>query len=142
MSARNAEIELDFGGEARQFRLGVGQLRRVQEKCDAGPGELAARLAPYVVLSEERSQAIEAGKSPPSMILAIATGRLGSWRVDDVREPIFQGLIGAGTSPDAATKIVRQWVDERPLIESLTTAFSILMASIAGVADELPAGER
>jgi hypothetical protein len=139
--SRDGAVTLDFGGEPRAFRLGIGELRRLQEKCDAGPGEIARRLAPYILYGTERRAAAEAGVAVPALLPAIAAGRLGEWRIDDVRETLFLGLIGGGMAPNEAGALIRQWVDSRPLLETIPTAFEVAMAAIAGVDDEAAVGE-
>lgn len=136
--SRTAEITLPFGTEERTFRLGLGELRAVQEKCDAGPGELAQRIAPVV-------RAIRAKFTLADML---AGGMMGNWRVDDVREPILQGLIGGGMTPTDAGVLVRSVFDPRPLaLEHLQIAFAVLTAGYLPPEDEpreaaeAPAGE-
>lgn len=109
--SRGAEVTLPFGGEDRLFRMPLGRMRAVQEKCDAGPPELLTR---YV------------GKT---------------WRVDDVREPILQGLIGAGLAPHEAQKLVETAMDGLPMIPFVPIAQAVVMAFLIGVDDEEP-GER
>lgn len=129
--SRSGEIALEFGGEERAFRLGIGQWRKVQEACDAGPAELLARLSPAFV-------GIQNGLSFGQLL---ASGMLGRWRIEDIREPILQGLLGANMAGPEALKLVKTWVDERPLIESVTTAYQVVLASVVGAEDENPAGE-
>ena len=127
---RSADIWLSFGTEERAFRLGIGEWRRVQERCDAGPGELLGRLAPM----------FEAVRLDLQFEQAAAAGVLGRWRVDDVRAPILEGLIGGGMKPAAAAELVRTWVDDRPLIETVPVAYKAVLASFVGAPDEEAAG--
>jgi hypothetical protein len=120
-----------LGGEERTFRLAIGQWRRVQEKCDAGPPELLARLSP---IYNARRAGLTFGQ-------IMAQGYLGTWRIDDVREVIFQGLLGGGTTPNEAAALVKTWVEERPLFEPLDVAYQVVLASIAGAPDEDASGE-
>lgn len=113
--SRSAEIELAFGGEDRVFRLPLGRLRALQEKCDAGPMELLQRFV------------------------------TGAWRVDDLRETILQGLIGGGLDQASATKLVQSYFDDEPLQPFLPLAQGIIMASVVGTGDEdlgEPVGEE
>lgn len=104
--SRDGSITFVWGDGEHPFRLPIGHLRELQEKCDAGPAEIAGRLAN------------------------------GRWRVDDVRETIRLGLIGGGMTPaDAYTRTVR-YVDERPLLESVPAAQAVLMAALVGVHEE------
>lgn len=129
--SRGGEVSLEFAGELRTFRLAIGQWRKVQETCDAGPAELLARLAP----------AFAAGQQGLTFEQVVTHGLLGRWRLDDVREPILQGLVGGNMPLPQATKLVQEWVDERPLFESVAIAYQVVMASIVGASDERAAGE-
>ncbi|MFC7399591.1 gene transfer agent family protein [Chelatococcus sp. GCM10030263] len=92
-------------GEYR-FRLAIGQLRELQDKCSAGPAEIVQRLS------------------------------IGSWRVDDVRETLRLGLIGGGLKPGDALILIKRYVDERPWLENITPAHVVLMAALVGDPDE------
>jgi hypothetical protein len=105
--SRNGSVTLTFGDGEHLFRLALGELRELQEKCDAGPQEIARRL------------------------------QGGTWRIDDVREPIRLGLIGGGMKPADAYVTVKRYVDERPAwAENALVAFSVLAAAIVGVEEE------
>lgn len=104
--SRSAEVVLAFGGEDRVFRLPLGRLRALQEKTDAGPMELLQRFT------------------------------VGNWRIDDVREPILQGLIGGGMNQHEATKLVQSYFDDTPTLPHVHFAQSIVAAAIIGVEDE------
>ncbi len=117
-------VEEDFGGEKRLFRIRCGELRKIQETCGTGPGEVARRVA--------RGVAVRRANPKASILDQVAIG-LGEWRVDDVREPIFLGLIGGGMAPNDAGKLVREWIDDRGfhgLIENLDLALVLLVAGI------------
>ncbi len=77
--------------------------------------------------------------------LAVIYGRLasGNWYVNDIRETIRLGLIGAGTKPDEAMRLVKVSVDGNPrgLAESVLTAMAIIEAVIIGVPDD-PVGKN
>lgn len=104
--SRAAEIELAFGGEDRMFRLPLGRLRALQEKTDCGPMELIQRFV------------------------------AGTWRVDDVRETLLQGLIGGGMDQASATKLVQAFFDGEPIQPFVVTAQGVVMAAVLGVEDE------
>ncbi len=108
---RTAEIELSFGGEDRLFRLNIGRLRALQEKVDAGPMELLSRLS------------------------------AGTWRVDDIREVLLQGLIGGGMSSPDATRLVKTDFDDLPLQPFVQIAQAVVMTALVGAEDE-GAGEQ
>lgn len=106
MQGGDSKIEVAWGDGEHVFRLALGQLRELQDKCKVGPAELAERLS---------------------------TGR---WFVDDIREPIRLGLIGGGMTPVDALALVKRYVDERPLAENVLTAQAIVMAVLYGVPDD------
>lgn len=110
--SRGAEVTLPFGGEDRLFRMPLGRMRAVQEKCDAGPPELLTR---YVAKT---------------------------WRVDDVREPILQGLIGGGLAPHEAQRIVETAMDGLPMMQFVAIAQAVVLAFLIGVDDEEPGEPR
>ena len=129
--SRSADIDLPFGEEERTFRLAIGQWRKVQEACDAGPPELLRRLAP---MFEARSAGL-----PLKRIMSM--GLLGDWRVDDVRAPILFGLVGGGMKLEQASALVRELIDTAPAsVEYAALAYQIVLASWVGVADEEAAG--
>lgn len=109
--SRSAEVTLAFAGEERVFRLPLGRLRALQEKTDCGPMELLSRLAS------------------------------GTWRVDDLRETILQGLVGGGLDQGAATKLLLSYLDDQPLQPFVILAQAVLMAAVIGAGDDEP-GER
>lgn len=107
-----AELRLRLGPEEQAFRLRIGELRRLEEDCDAGPLEILARLAD------------------------------GRWRVADVRQPILHGLIGAGLAAERAGLLVERWVDERPLSLSVNVAYAVLARAVVPPEEEEDLGER
>lgn len=109
--SRAAEIVLAFGGEDRVFRLPIGRLRAIQEKCDAGPLELLNRLYG------------------------------GTWRVDDLREVLLQGLIGGGLTQAEATGLMLAYFDDLPLAQFVPLATAVLGAAVLGVGDEPDVGK-
>lgn len=104
--SRDASIELDWADGHYIFRLAWGELRQLQEKCDAGP---------FVILSRLRG---------------------GTWRMDDISEVVRLGLIGGGATPADALKLVRDYVESRPPLENLMLATGILSAGVIPPADE------
>lgn len=106
MSNRDASISLDFGDGTYTFRLGWGELSKLQEACDAGP---------YVILQRIAS---------------------GAWQINDIREVIRYGLIGGGLEPQKALKLVKEYVESRPPLESIPFAHGILSAGLMGAPEE------
>lgn len=107
MSA-DASIELTWADGTYKFRLPIGQLRELQDKCRAGPPEILDRLT------------------------------FRKWLVDDVRETIRLGLIGGGKTPTDALVLVIRYVDDRPLMENAPVAQSIMIAALVGVPGDQP----
>jgi len=108
----SGEVIRPFGGAERTFRLDIDRVRAVQAATDCGPLELIRRI------------------------------EFGTWRVDDLRTVIFQGLIGAEETQAAATTLMiasfdnqkKGWAQFAPL------AHAILSASVFGPEDD-PVGE-
>lgn len=107
----DAKITLQWGEGETVFRLAIGELRELQAKLDAGPQALWTRLMD------------------------------GSWKVDDLVETIRLALIGGGTSPADARRLVDYYVIGRPLLESRSTAIAVLGAALIGVQDD-PVGKE
>ncbi|SEQ32996.1 Phage tail tube protein, GTA-gp10 [Faunimonas pinastri] len=109
--SRHGEVVFPWGDSEHRFRLGIGELRELQDKCNAGPYEVLNRLM------------------------------TGIWRIDEVRETIRLGLIGGGAlRPTEALVLVARYVDERPLLESVPVAQAIIGAAIMGSPEE-PVGK-
>jgi len=105
--SRHGDITLTWADGEYIFRLAIGQLRELQEKCDAGPLEIYRRMFS------------------------------GNWRIDDVRETIRLGLIGGGQVPPAAAlKLCERYVDARPLLESVEVARVILGVVLLPIEDD------
>jgi hypothetical protein len=94
-----------------KFRLAIGQLRELQDKTGVGPYALLSRVIDR------------------------------TWKVDDLREVIRLGLIGGGLEPLKALSLVKNYVEGRPLMESLTPVKVILAAALFGDPDD-PVGKR
>lgn len=105
--SRDAYILLQFvDGEDYNFRIAWGQLIKLQESRGAGPFTIYLRL-------------------------------LGTdWMAEDVREVIRLGFIGGGMNEIAAKKMVVEYVENRPLIQTLPIAQAIIKAAVLGPPDE------
>jgi len=104
--ARDASLTQDFGDGTFTFRLGWGELAKLQEAVDAGP---------YVVLQRVGD---------------------GTWKLQDISNIIRLGLIGGGMEPTEALKKVRAYVEDRPPLESLMLAQAIMAAALIGAPEE------
>lgn len=107
-----SKVGFDFGDGYHEFELKIGELRELKTKTGVGPMKLYQKLA-----NQE-------------------------WEVDDCREIIRLGLIGAGTKPLEALDFVRRYVEQRPLFESVQPALTILIAAIFGPPEELQPGKK
>jgi hypothetical protein len=104
--SRSAHIHLALWDGEYDFQLRLGELQKLQEACDAGPLHIRRRL-----LSDE-------------------------WKIEDVRETLRLGLMGAGMKQDEALTLIRRHVDPPYLAENTTNAFLVISASVIGVDDE------
>jgi|SRR5215207_218509 len=110
--SEDGSITLTWADGDHVFRTRLGEWREIQNTCGAGLIEIMDRL------------------------------QFRRWKVDDVREPIRVGLIGGGMIPPKATALVKRYVDDRPLAESVPIAMAILMCAIVGVPGDPPDGDR
>jgi len=109
--SRRGTVELQFADGTHLFRLRIGELIELQEKCDAGPAHILMRLS---------SQA---------------------WHVNDVKETLRLGLIGGGKTAAQAHALIQRYVvgptdDPVPLAPLVLTAELVLSAALYGVEDE------
>jgi hypothetical protein len=130
-----------FGRDEHPFRLRVAEWRAIEKTCNSGLAEIAGRIAPVVLL-----MAGGLARHPGGLLGAIAEGQMGSARLDDVREPLVQGLIGGGMGSTEAGALVRMMFDEvlgaghAPMLAYAELAFAILAQALIGLEDE-PLGE-
>lgn len=75
-------LKLTWAGGEHYFLLNISHLRALQDICDAGPDEIASRLAQK------------------------------KWRVDDVIATMRLGLEGGGLDKNKALKLVTQHVED------------------------------
>lgn len=106
-------ITEEFGDGSYSFRLAYGQWLEVQEATNCGPLELYRNMLQF------------------------------KWRVQHIREIIRMGLIGGGANPIDALRLVRRYVEDRPVIESVELALKIVSASLTlPKGEEVPSGEE
>lgn len=120
MSADGA-ITLDWAGEARKFRLAIGQLRELQEAVNRPRAAIGAPLI------------------GPRTLLALLSG--GDAWPDEIREVVRLGLIGGGMPIDRVPGLVKRYIDERPLLESASVAQVILLVALVGAQGD-PVGKK
>jgi hypothetical protein len=104
--SRDASITLAWGDGDYHFRLGWGELAKLQEAVDAGP---------FVVGDRLRDQ---------------------SCRIELISETIRWGLIGGGKSPEQALRLVRLYVEGIPPGENRLVALAIILAGCYGAPEE------
>lgn len=107
--SRDASVDIDWADGTYHFRLGWGEIIKLQEAVDAGPWFLLQQMYQ------------------------------GTWRIEHISHVIRLGLIGGGKDPVEALKVVRSYVESRPPLESLQTAIAVLAAGCAGAPEEPPA---
>lgn len=100
------------GGEHDFCLAAIGNILQLEQTCGDGIAKIYARLAS------------------------------STWGINDVREPIRLGLIGAGMPPADAIKLVKIAVDENPkgMAPSVMLAMAIIEAVLVGVPDD-PVGK-
>jgi hypothetical protein len=107
---RGAEQIVWAGGE-HSFRLGIGELRAIEQRSDAGCAVVLMRL-----LSQQ-------------------------WKIDDVINPIRLGLIGGGLPERDAQTAVDKALDVASLYSLALPAAEILRRFIMWETDDQPGGE-
>lgn len=122
------ESVADFAGEERAFRVRLGEIRRIEAKCGTGVGEVGRRLSHALLIVRQ----IGSG----SMVEALSAGL--DIHADDVREVIYQGLLGGGMPSGDATTLVRREIDDRGLRGLLDNVGVALLALVG--ANETPEG--
>jgi hypothetical protein len=104
--SRDASIALDWADGTYTFRLGWGEIAKLQEACDAGP---------FVILERLNTRAC---------------------RIEDISNVLRCGLIGGGMAPVEALKKTRAYVEARPPAENLLHAIAVLSAGCYGAPEE------
>lgn len=134
MSGTGESLE-DFAGEERAFRIRLGEIRRIEDKCQAGIGLVLGRLSRAVLLINQTDG-----------LAAFAAGL--DIRADDVRTTLYEGLVGGGMAAPDATKVVRAEIDDRGvrgIVDNVAVALAVLWASQTvpegDTLGEPPAGE-
>lgn len=92
----------DWGDSTYTFRLGLKEVRELQEKTGIGPLALFNRI------------------------------KSENWLIDDLRETIRIGLIGGGMKADEALKLIRRYFDDFPKVDQKEPAMKIIGAFLIG----------
>lgn len=104
--SRAAEVFLKWPDRERKFRLGIGEIRELQEKCDAGPLYILSRITS------------------------------STWLLDDLRETLRLGLIGGGAKATEALLLIERYFDPHPKADFAPYAQAVLVGAMYGVKDE------
>ena len=110
--AKTTALTTDWADGVYTFRLPFAQLEEHDEKCGAGPIAVLGALVD------------------------------GTFRIPYIRETIRLGLIGGGKTPAEALKLIRRYVDDRPVVESLPFAVAILGAAVRGEDEDEKPGKQ
>jgi hypothetical protein len=121
MSADGSVI-LPFGDDDHRFRLGIGELRELQQ-----------------TVNEPRVKAGVDPVGPAQLLYALGTN---AWWVDDAREILRIGLIGGGLAAPKALMLVKRYVEQRPSRENLPVARRVLLAALIGVPEDPVGGKN
>lgn len=127
------EAREDFAGEERDFRIRLGEIRRIEGKCGARVGEIAQRLARAVSVMNQAGG---------NLVEALAAGI--EIAADDVHETLYQGLVGGGMKPDQASKLLRMEIGDRGLrglVDNVGVALMVLVATQRVPEEALGEGE-
>jgi hypothetical protein len=103
--SRHGAIEQDFGDGTFTFRLGLGEVEELEEKCALGLFLIATKLSPAV----------------------------RACTLKEISEVLRLGLIGGGMAPVDALAKVRKYVDARPIDENRDIAHAICLAGLMRV---------
>ena len=130
--ARDA-IQLEFADGVYNFRLTLQGINEIQNRCNAGIGEVWSRL----YASRLNFMGEDAGI--PSNL---QTGENARFRVEDLIEPIRQGLIGGGSgevdgqtvkvSALQANRLIDNYVVAEPLQDAWSLSYAIVASCIEG----------
>lgn len=126
-------ISLPFADGVYDFRLGLAQLNEIQDRCDAGIGQVFARLVKGRFF-----------KLTPAGEIAIGDPLQAEYRAEDIVATIRQGLIGGGkgvvdgqevrVDAERANKLIERYVlgEGCPLKDAWALAAAILTVAIEG----------
>lgn len=108
MNNNDGSVTLQWGDGEYKFRLGVGELRELQDKCSAGPPAIFDRLVK------------------------------NQWLVDDVLQPLRLGLIGGGLDATKALAKIGKYIGPGNFALHVVPAILVLQAAMFPAEDDLP----
>jgi hypothetical protein len=89
---------------------------------DFADGKYAFDLTTFALLRELQEKT---GSGPMAVFQRLASGQ---WRVEDLHETMRLALIGGGTKPADAVRLVETYVFGQPLLDSIKIAVAVLQA--------------
>lgn len=105
-------VVLNWPGGEHEFALRLGELRKVQDSCKAGPEQILNRLID------------------------------GTWLIDDLIEPIRLGLIGSGAMEQSqAGPLVTRMFEQHSRVAFKLTAIAVMADALHGPEDDMPGKE-
>ena len=116
--SRTGKVRLTWADGDYDFALKIDQLNELET----------------LTSSDDAAQRV----GPGHMLGQLIAGVYGNWKARWLHDIIRLGLIGGGMEPVPALRLVRRYVDVRPLSESLEPAKAILMAAIVGGDEDEP----
>lgn len=111
---RDAKVTLEWADGEYDFKMGIGELRELQEKTR----RIKNVSGEYVYIS-------------PIRLFSMLTAE--EWMVDDVKEAIRIGLVGGGMAPIDASRLVKRYVEEVPdWTVNCRVAANVIAAALLG----------
>ena len=116
----HTRLTLDFGPGRYDFWLPMARIVEIEREC--GNKSILA-------MHDEMGHAMGIERETERQVFLGG----GNGRIKDIYEVIRCAAIGGGTSPIDAKRLADEYVDGRPLSETLPVAWAILDAAIRGV---------
>jgi hypothetical protein len=120
-------LQVEFADGVYNFKLTLHGIKEIQDKCGCGIGAVWKRLhaSRLNFMGEDHGLPQEA-----------------EWRIEDILEPIRQGLIGGGegevdgepvkVNSIQANKLIERYVMDQPLQSSWSLAYMLVAGLIEG----------
>jgi hypothetical protein len=126
-------LALEFADGEYEFRITLQGINEIQKKCDAGIGAVWARLA---------SARLEFIGEKVGVANNVMTGETAKFKIEDIIEPIRQGLIGGRkgkvdgqpveVTHAMANRLIENYVLSEPLMKAWTVAYAVVGSLIEG----------
>lgn len=112
MSEVDGAVDLLWGGDERRFLLAIEQVIALEDATDSGCQEVLERILSH------------------------------RWRVQDLQQTLRLGLIGGGTDPKIARRLVDETVVSGKLMASALAAQAVLSAALVGRSERESVGKE